>query len=63
MYFQVDGTNLRIVGSIHAFPAHLPSMPSWICEAYEWADEIYLESDTSKFVPYARLSEGESLVS
>ncbi|WP_075256157.1 TraB/GumN family protein [Herbaspirillum camelliae] len=60
MYFQIDNTNVRVLGSIHFFPENVPGVPRWALEAYDWAEEIALEVDWSNVGDLFSLPEGES---
>lgn len=46
MYYKVDGSNLRIAGTMHYFPAESPGLPTWLSDAYEWAEELVIESNS-----------------
>jgi hypothetical protein len=47
IYLQIDGTNVRIAGSMHFVPAEHAALPSWIAQAYEWSDQLALEIDNN----------------
>jgi uncharacterized protein YbaP (TraB family) len=61
MYFQIDNTNVRVLGSMHFFPETVPGVPRWALDAYEWADDIALEVDWTNVGDLFTLSEGELL--
>lgn len=61
MYYEIKGTNLRIAGSMHVFPADSPKMPSWILDAYEWCEQLVIEFDSPTIFPHFHLPEGCSL--
>jgi uncharacterized protein YbaP (TraB family) len=46
MYYQIEGTNVRLAGSLHLVPMGATISP-WVVSAYQWSEEIYLEADTS----------------
>ncbi|RFB69911.1 MULTISPECIES: TraB/GumN family protein [unclassified Herbaspirillum] len=45
MYFELTGTNVRILGSLHVFPKAFPHWPRWAVDAAAWAEHIILELD------------------
>lgn len=61
MYLQVDGSNLRIAGTMHVFPAESPDVPGWLWQAYDWAEELVIECDSSTFAPHRLLTDGSEL--
>ncbi|NML29572.1 TraB/GumN family protein [Paraburkholderia antibiotica] len=54
MYFQLTGTHIRLLGSMHLFPATSRRTPPWIAEAYDWADALVFESDPATILPYLK---------
>ncbi|OLL30347.1 TraB/GumN family protein [Burkholderia sp. SRS-W-2-2016] len=54
MYFQFTGTNVRLLGSMHLFPATNRRTPPWITDAYDWADALVFESDPATILPLLR---------
>ena len=52
MYFEIAGTQLRLLGSMHRFPASATDMPNWICRAYEWCEELNFEADAADALRY-----------
>ncbi|MCC8394956.1 TraB/GumN family protein [Paraburkholderia sp. MMS20-SJTR3] len=54
MYLQLTGTNVRLLGSMHLFPATSRRTPPWIAEAYDWADALVFESDPATILPFLR---------
>ncbi|WP_345811158.1 TraB/GumN family protein [Paraburkholderia sp. PREW-6R] len=56
MYFQITGTHVRLLGSMHLFPATSRRMPPWIGEAYDWAETLVLESSPPAILPLLRSS-------
>lgn len=61
MYYEIIETNIRIMGSIHAFPSGNLEIPAWAINAFEWADEIVFEADTSKAIPFFKSRSNEDL--
>lgn len=61
MYFQVEGTNLRIAGSMHFFPQDHLEMPAWLWEAFDWADTLFFEADVRGLSPFVQRSDGSTL--
>lgn len=60
MYLQLTGTNVRLLGSMHLFPATNRRTPPWIAEAYDWAEEFVFESDPPAILPLLKAGpEGE----
>ncbi|HEY2023386.1 TraB/GumN family protein [Paraburkholderia sp.] len=56
MYLQLTGTHVRLLGSMHLFPATSRRTPPWVAEAYDWADALIFESDPATIVPLLRAS-------
>jgi uncharacterized protein YbaP (TraB family) len=54
MYLQLTGTNVRLLGSMHLFPATSRRTPPWVAEAYDWAEALVFESDPPTIVPFLR---------
>jgi uncharacterized protein YbaP (TraB family) len=54
MYFQLPGTNVRLLGSMHLFPATSRRTPPWLADAYDWADALVFESDPATILPLLR---------
>lgn len=52
MYLQLTGTNVRLLGSMHLFPASSRRTPPWIAEAYDWAEALVFESDPPAILPF-----------
>jgi uncharacterized protein len=63
MYYEIDGTNVRIMGSVHKFPAAASDPPKWIEGAYGWANRIVVEvnPDPAVFQRRARFPAGDRL--
>lgn len=54
MYFQLTGTPVRLLGSMHLFPATSRRTPPWIAQAYDWADALVFESDPATILPFLK---------
>jgi uncharacterized protein YbaP (TraB family) len=54
MYLQLTGTNLRVLGSMHLFPATSRRTPPWVAEAYDWAEALIFESDPPTILPFLK---------
>jgi uncharacterized protein YbaP (TraB family) len=63
MLYELSGTNLRLFGSIHRFPANKPTIPNWVWQAYEWADCLFTETDDAGILNRFKLPPGEDLQS
>jgi uncharacterized protein len=61
MFFQVPGTNVRLLGSLHNFPESKPELPTWVSTAYEWADAIVFEADLPTVLPHFKSRSRTSL--
>jgi len=61
MYFQLTGTQVRVLGSMHLFSATSPRMPDWISRAFEWAQTLVFESDAQAILPFLKRDGGESI--
>jgi uncharacterized protein len=61
MYYEIEGTAVRLAGSMHLVPAAAPNLPEWIWRAYEWAEELAFEADLATVRDHIYLSEGDSL--
>jgi uncharacterized protein len=61
MYYQVAGTNLRILGSIHLLPPGTADLPRWSWEAFNWAEALVLEHNIASAVSLLRYSDGRRL--
>ena len=61
MYFELPETNIRIIGSMHRFPADTASLPDWITAAYEWSEDLIFEADNTHFLKYMHQSTGSKL--
>lgn len=54
MYLQLIRTNVRLLGSMHLFPATSRRTPPWIGHAYDWAESLVFESDPPTILPYLK---------
>ena len=63
MYYEIVGTNVRLLGSLHRWPSDVASstLPDWVWNAYSWSQQLYLEHDTSNIQRFARITNGPSL--
>lgn len=49
MYYQVEGTNLRVLGSMHRFTVNEP-IPKWAEGAFNWAEFLVFEHNQKIFL-------------
>jgi uncharacterized protein YbaP (TraB family) len=61
MYFEITGTNVRLLGTIHRVPADMPALPAWVLGAYRWSDSVYLEHATEPLRQLMSRTDGRSL--
>ncbi|MGA7777761.1 MAG: TraB/GumN family protein [Paraburkholderia sp.] len=61
MYLQLIGTNVRLLGSMHLFPASSPRMPDWVSQAFDWSETLVFESDALAILPFLKRESGTSL--
>lgn len=61
MYWQVTGSNVRVLGSMHLLPANNAGLPPWAVRAYEWAELLVFESEPQSIFPYFGASTPQSL--
>jgi len=65
MYYQVEGTNLRVLGTMHAFPVENINMPSWIWDGFDWCEVLFFEAPDWQSDPdaesVAKLPQGTTL--
>jgi uncharacterized protein YbaP (TraB family) len=54
MYLKLTGTHVRLLGSMHLFPATSRRTPPWVTEAYDWADALIFESDPATILPFLK---------
>jgi len=51
MYFEIPGTSVRVLGSLHMIPASAGPLPTWVTDAYEWCEAIVHEHDNAQVLP------------
>ena len=61
MYYQVENTTVRLLGSMHRLPKSNPEVPAWVDEAYRWCEVLYIEHDFKAMLPLLRRTDGGSL--
>ncbi|MGF7132454.1 uncharacterized protein YbaP (TraB family) [Paraburkholderia sp. EB58] len=61
MYLQLTGTQVRLLGSMHLFPAASPRVPAWVSQAFDWAETLVFESDAQSILPFLKRGGGPSL--
>ncbi|WP_027804099.1 TraB/GumN family protein [Paraburkholderia dilworthii] len=54
MYLHIIGTNVRLLGSMHLFPASSRRTPPWVEQAYDWAETLVFESDPPTILPFLK---------
>lgn len=59
MYYQIEGTNVRLAGSMHVVPAGA-MLPAWVLEAYQWSEDLYLEASQEEAQKYYFQPAGDS---
>jgi len=64
MLYELSGTRLRIVGTLHLLPPD-GELPDWLARAYEWSDAVFVEHSPTDFLQLARQTSAplDSLVS
>jgi len=61
MYFEVPGSKVRVMGSMHMVPAASPVIPNWALQAYDWCEELVFESDPQGIFSVLRPTPGVAL--
>jgi len=61
MYYKIEGSNVRLAGSMHFVPAGA-MVPQWIMDAYQWSEDVFIEANkddlrTDGFLPLGQSSE------
>ncbi|MDM0118916.1 TraB/GumN family protein [Variovorax arabinosiphilus] len=51
MYYEVEGTNTRILGSVHLFPKGVVDLPPRVEAAMSWAEQICFEHNVVELLP------------
>ncbi|KQV51373.1 TraB/GumN family protein [Duganella sp. Root336D2] len=57
MYFELPGTNVRIMGSMHMLPPNA-GLPTWADRAFDWCEELMFEGDPMAILPHLRSTAG-----
>jgi uncharacterized protein YbaP (TraB family) len=63
MYYEIQGTTTRILGSMHLFPRGMTAVPPRVEAACKWADKLCIEHTGQKLQPFTLLPEGQDLQS
>lgn len=53
MLYELSGTRLRIVGTLHLLPPE-GALPAWLAEAYDWSEAVFVEHSPTDFLQQAR---------
>jgi uncharacterized protein YbaP (TraB family) len=61
MYYQIEGTNVRLAGSMHFIPAGYGQLPAWVGDAYAWSQDLYLEGHPGELAFHAYDPAGTTL--
>ncbi|HZZ12367.1 MAG TPA: TraB/GumN family protein [Paraburkholderia sp.] len=56
MVLQLTGSQVRLLGSMHLFPATSRRTPPWVADAYDWAESLVFESDPPSILPFLSAS-------
>jgi uncharacterized protein YbaP (TraB family) len=43
MYYEIKGKSARLLGTMHAFPEGVSTLPDWVESAYKWAETLAIE--------------------
>jgi uncharacterized protein YbaP (TraB family) len=64
MLYELEGTRLRVLGTLHLLPPG-GKLPDWLVSAYEWSEAVFIEHSPTDFLLQARQATGplESRVS
>ena len=54
MYFEIPGTSVRVLGSLHVFPAGTAGMPPWVDDAYRWCESLVHEHELEALLPFLK---------
>lgn len=54
MYFEIPDTNVRVLGSMHMIPSGAEAVPAWAQAAYDWCEDMVIESDPPSLLKFAR---------
>lgn len=52
MYYEIEGTSTRILGSIHLYPKDASPVPIRVGLAYEWAEKLCIEHEAQALQPH-----------
>lgn len=63
MLYEIDGTQVRILGTMHMFPAGVADLPEWVLDASRWARRLVTEHRVGDFLAHTMLAPGQSLQS
>lgn len=61
MYYEIEGTNTRILGAMHIVPPAAQDLPQWVHAAYDWAELVCFEHNGPHLQPLGLLPAGSSL--
>ncbi len=62
MYFELAGTNVRVMGSMHMLPSDCPTIPDWSVRAFDWCEEVAFEAEPTALSPsHLKKSDGVDL--
>jgi uncharacterized protein YbaP (TraB family) len=61
MYLHIPGTTVRLLGSMHLFPAASRRTPPWVDEAYDWAETLVFESDPPTILPFLKADSADGV--
>ena len=63
MYYEIAGSPVRLLGSMHRWPTNVgpQDLPLWVWRAYQWSERLYLETELTDSAQFVRLNEGDSL--
>lgn len=53
MIFELTGTPLRVMGTLHLLPSGRP-LPAWVRTAYDWSEAVFVEHSPVEFMRLAR---------
>ena len=44
MYLEIDRTSVRVASTVHDLPRESPDLPQWLSDAFDWCEDLVLES-------------------
>lgn len=56
MIFELTGTPLRVMGTLHLMPPGRP-LPGWVRTAYDWSEAVFVEHSPVEFMRLAQQTE------